>query len=394
MTSLSGLFFALALRPDFDPVASLAALLRFEKEQISEAQKKGDSLSLSNAIESIVKKANELTAGVEVAKVESRQCLALAQIYGRGQQFGLGVAATERFMTTADSFEVPGAKRMAIQFACAGNLPDKAIEHSITFPLVNFKISCQFIDYWTTEPVFVIQEFAGYEKSLDMARDFETKLDALSGREPAMYRTAISQLRVRSAQMLLVNNQKAQAIERLQTGIAKLPPDTPNGMKTMLTRLELEGKPIPKPDIELTLQTGLVVVEPKAKLDIAFVHWNPAALRMLVALQKFYKEELAAKVEFSALTGYFGFFGTENQKDRQMAPAVESEHLQKRLSSLGITFTVQIGPLSNFEKWGVDQLPYLIVSDPNQNVRKVYSPFTENDMASLRALLKEMVEKS
>lgn len=117
-------------------------------------------------------------------------------------------------------------------------------------------------------------------------------------------------------------------------------------------------------------------------------HWCGPCIRAFPDLVKLYQEESANGLEIVSLTGYYGYFGTE----QGIEPEVEYESMKGFVDKHKLTWPVLFdGTQTNMKNYGVTGIPQLVVIDRSGIVRKIEIGYTPESFAETADLVKKLL---
>lgn len=123
-------------------------------------------------------------------------------------------------------------------------------------------------------------------------------------------------------------------------------------------------------------------------------HWCHAchkAIPGLIAL----RDELADR-DFAvvAVTTYYGFFGSEGQRTRDLPRETEYARMPALLKEQGVTWPMVYTERDSFRAYGVTGIPLMVVIDQHGVVRALDTGFSEDKMDRLRAVIVGLLDQA
>lgn len=123
-------------------------------------------------------------------------------------------------------------------------------------------------------------------------------------------------------------------------------------------------------------------------------HWCHAchkAIPGLIAL----RDELAGR-DFTivAVTTYYGFFGSESQRTRDLPRETEFARMPAMLEQQGATWPMVYTERDTFRAYGVTGIPQMMVIDQNGVIRALDTGFSEDKMGRLRDVIVGLLDQA
>ena len=183
------------------------------------------------------------------------------------------------------------------------------------------------------------------------------------------------------ASYLVELGKPTEAIKLIDEGMKTLDPDIFRRAELLdaRNRYALIGKPIPHlPAINkigdyssLTDLKGKVVV-----LDFT-AHWCHACIKSLPSLRRLYDARKKDGLELLGVTTYYGHFGAENSKNRDMPRAEEFGRMPKWMEDQGINWPMVYVDRPTMKAFGIAGIPQVMLIDRKGILRMIDLGFSD-----------------
>lgn len=114
-------------------------------------------------------------------------------------------------------------------------------------------------------------------------------------------------------------------------------------------------------------------------------HWCHACHAALPALEKLYAEMHPRGLEIVSLTTYYGFFGADHAKTRDMPRDEEFSRMPAMLRDQGVAWPMVYTDRDTMKAFGVTGIPQIMVLDKQGRIRKIDLGFSEQKMARFKS---------
>jgi thiol-disulfide isomerase/thioredoxin len=123
-------------------------------------------------------------------------------------------------------------------------------------------------------------------------------------------------------------------------------------------------------------------------------HWCHACHAALPALQRLQQEFGPRGLEFVALTTYYGFFGADRARTKDMPKDEEFARMPAMLEKQAVTWPMVYTDRETMAAYGVTGIPQIMLLDRKGRVRKIDLGFSEAKMERFRQEIRELLEEA
>lgn len=137
--------------------------------------------------------------------------------------------------------------------------------------------------------------------------------------------------------------------------------------------------------------TGLEAYRGKVLMLEFTAHWCHACHAALPAIRQLHAEMKSRGFEVVALTTYYGFFGSENQRTKDMPRDVEFARMPAMLAQQQVTWPMVYTDRATMTDYGVTGIPQIMLLDKQGRIRKIDLGFSEAKMARFKAEIEALL---
>ena len=347
---------------------------------------------ITKAQQTVIAKARDLLKDTKVDAIAPQEGNDYSQLYAMAAMYREALIAVEKYITIASGDEKFSVQLSAAQFASELKDPAKIVEHlSAIEPLKSQQALSLAV---STSNVFaqIVAEVRTPNDGLALIDTIDTKIKAVpsltdSDRNYAKVVFAGGKIDI----LRRVDRNK----EALAIAEATLPLTTSKNswrIRTAITQLTLIGSSAPALQIDRRLGGFSSLGETKGRVVVLyfFAHWSDPSQAAISSIRKIYEGFAPSQVQIVGVTQLFGYFA----KERKLSGEIETSKLERYKSDQGIKWPIVIGPASNFEKYGVTGLPYVVILDRRGVVHTVKIGFSGDSMKDLKSLVGKLVQES
>ncbi|MBS1701810.1 MAG: TlpA family protein disulfide reductase [Armatimonadetes bacterium] len=102
-----------------------------------------------------------------------------------------------------------------------------------------------------------------------------------------------------------------------------------------------------------------------------FAHWCGPCIASFPEMEKMYADLQPKGLRVVGITKYYGYYGKENREKRDMPQDTEFDRMGDFIKAHKIPWPVMYGGADNFEAYGCDAIPFVVVIDKQGNIRNI-----------------------
>lgn len=383
-------FVAFAGAQTTDPTAALAEIQKFRTEKLSAAQ--AGQLSpaeIEKILADVQKKAQEAAAQFDPAKVDAKQCLALAEIYMMADDQKSACIAAERYTKSK-----PDAENMYRGFdimlsACASlGEADMIVKtlHQYTPGTDTLKVMQATMTAYVYADAVAIK--LGPDQAIALLDEQKNRIVGLTFAEEndkRMKSGALVGIADRKAELLATAGRQAEAIKVLDEAMVGLDARQKTMLTGAKTRLTLVGAASPSLPFERGYGSfdGLSAWKGKVVILDFFAHWCGPCIASFPEMKSLYAELKPKGLEMVGFTTYYGRYKQEQGLTKDAEFAKMGEFLKEH----DLPWPVVYGERSVFEAFGVTGIPHVVILDREGKVHKIKVGYDPKSQDEFRAML-------
>jgi thiol-disulfide isomerase/thioredoxin len=327
--------------------------------------------------------------GVDPATVERAKGLSWAQLYYFAEKYAESRTAARRFLSSYRTPEETFNAQQVILDSAQRQGDAQALLATLGEIKPPSPAAAAFIATMTGQELAgAVAEKLGAQAGLDLLAKVEALVPfdrMTTGTDKEVAEQARVRLATGRADLLNGAGKHAEALAALRAARQKLADGSPavRQLDTMLKQAALVGSVAPPLARERGYGdfAGLESLRGKVVLVDFTAHWWPFCKRGYPAMRKMYDELKSKGLEIVSVTGYYGFFGNERGLARDQEFAKLADHLKEN----NINWPLVVGPRSNAEAYGVNDIPHYVVLGRDGKVVSATVGYTTDLFHRLRA---------
>lgn len=406
----AGLLIAMAFRADTDPLEVLTKINATRAEKIKAARDAGQTVDIAALTREATEAAREAVKGVDPNFVEPAKGYSWAQLFQMAGQTKDACDAATRYLQSnpgpADKYR---AQSLMIQ--CCNTLGEGHMVKMLVGQMQPPDVMAAATFAQSTARMYAdtIMKTEGLNAALDALKTAESKLDydalatyykdaadkraaanpAAAKVDPAdqvdAVRAAIGQAR---AELYGEANKKADAVKALDATLALVKPTgtAARSLKAAKVKLTLVGAVAPEIAAERAHGTfeGLGKMRGKVVIVDFFAHWCGPCIASFPDVKKMYADLHDKGLEIVGFTTYYGYYKTENTKERDMPRDTEFEKMGQFIKDYELPWTVVLGERTNYDNYGVTAIPTTALIDREGKVHSLHVGYSKESFAAFR----------
>jgi peroxiredoxin len=246
--------------------------------------------------------------------------------------------------------------------------------------------------YYVAEQV---EKSEGAQAALDLINGAEGKINYSqfqSKEEKQRADSTISLFAGKRADLLTTIGKKDEALQALETAVARLTPDNKQAQSSLLakkTQIQITGSPAPALAVERGHGEfkGLNAYKGKVILIDFFAHWCGPCIRSFPAMKKMYADLHSKGLEIFGVTTYYGYYKQEKPLDHD----AEFAKMKDFIGEHGLPWAVLYGERTNFQAYGVSGIPHVVLIDKAGNVNYIKIGYSEEGLTHLREKIEALL---
>ena len=238
----------------------------------------------------------------------------------------------------------------------------------------------------------------GAEACLQLIARIEPALPADPGTDADARKTdgwARRQLVATKALYLAELGRRDEAVAVLDHALATLSDDVyrKNDLRGDRQRYLLLDRPAPAITVDRTHGTfpGLEAYRGRVLLLEFTAHWCHACHAAIPALCRLYADLESKGLAIVSLTTYYGFFGADRARTKDMPRDEEFARMPALLTKQGVTWPMVYTDRATMEAYGVTGIPQLMLIDKQGRIRMIDRGYSEAKAARWRAQLEALL---
>ncbi|MGC4043229.1 MAG: redoxin domain-containing protein [Armatimonas sp.] len=334
---------------------------------------------------------------VDPATVQLEKALSWAQLYYFAEKYDEARTAARRFLTSFPTPEDAFEAQQVILDSAQRQGDAKALVATLTELKPPYPAAATHIAQMTgLELAFTVAEKLGAQAGLDLLTKVEARVpfDKLTTETDKVIadQTRIS-LATGRADLLGGAGKHAEALAALKAARQKLGEGSPAAQQldSKLKQAALVGNMAPALTRERGYGdfTGLESLQGKVVVVDFTSHWWPFCKRGYPAMRKLYDELKSKGLEVVSVTGYYGFFKNERGITKDQEFAKLADHVKE----FNISWPLVVGPKSNYEAYGVMDVPHYVVLGRDGKVVSTTTGFSTDQFHRLRASVEKALAR-
>lgn len=109
------------------------------------------------------------------------------------------------------------------------------------------------------------------------------------------------------------------------------------------------------------------------------------------SVKRLYQDLKDKGLEVVSVTTFYGFFGPEGQKDKDMKPADEFARMPAMLAEQGVKWPMVYVERSAFGLYGVSRIPQFLLLDRQGRLQRLDAGASDGKFARMRAKIEELL---
>ena len=109
------------------------------------------------------------------------------------------------------------------------------------------------------------------------------------------------------------------------------------------------------------------------------------------SVKRLYEDLKGIGLEVVSVTTFYGFFGQEGQKDKDMKPADEFARMPAMLAEQGVKWPMVYVERPGLALYGVSGIPQFLLLDRQGNLQRLDAGASDGKFARMRAKIEELL---
>lgn len=409
--------------------AALKSLNELQQKMYADAQQGGQRANVVEINAAIQKRAQELTEGIDIAKVEASDTYAWAQVFSRAGKHQETCDLVKRYLTTQPNAQDKFSAQMLMLNSCnalgeadmlQSTLRDIRVPTAMQTSMLASNTVYLFIDTVVKkkgvgEAIVTLDEV---EKNLilEAPADYAKRMLALEktrnannpNYKPKPDDERLKELEVQGknagdstkflfvekrAELLSDAGRKAEALKALDDFMATLDATAParrqaNGARVQMS---LPGAPAPAITFERGYGEfkGLEALKGKVVILDFFAHWCGPCIASFPDMKQLYSDFKGKGLEIVGFTTYYGYYKTE----RGISKDAEFAKMADFIKEYDLPWPVVYGERTNFDAYGVTGIPHVAVVGRDGSVKKIKVGYSAASFKEFREYIEKLINE-
>jgi len=385
---------ARAVPPDFDP----AAVVREFREERATRTKGSPPAGIAAIDADIAARAAARLAGVTPADLPPAAGRDWAALYSLANRPEVARDLLRRYLGTPLSPEARHQGEMDLMLAAVRLNDGETIYERLSAMPVDPARAASLGSYFGGTFHHYVFNARGAAACLAIIDRIEPQVPSgpfVNDEERKSHGWARRQLAATKAFYLAETGRREEAVAVLDHALATLDGDIfrRDGLNGDRQRYLLLDRPAPAIAVDRAHGqfTGLEAYRGKVLMLEFTAHWCHACHAALPAIRQLYADMKSRGFEVVALTTYYGFFGSENQRTKDMPRDVEFARMPAMLAQQQVTWPMVYTDRATMTAYGVTGIPQIMLLDKQGRIRKIDLGFSEAKMARFKAEIEALL---
>lgn len=408
--------------------AAMKELNELQQKMYSEAQQAGQRINVNEVNAAIQKRALELIADVDPAKVEAADAYGWAQVFSRAGKHQETCDLIKKFLTTNPGAPEKYTAQMLMLNSCNAlgeadmlqtTLRDIRVPNAMMSGSLASNTVYVFIDTIVqkkgvgealatlddVEKNLVLEPEADYAKRMLAAEkqrnannpNYKPKPDdeRLKELETQGKNSSLSMKFLfveKRAELLMDSGRKSDAVKALDDFMATLDATSTVRRQAMGAKIQmtLPGSPAPALTFERSYGEfkGLDSLKGKVVIVDFFAHWCGPCIASFPDMKKLYADYKDKGLEVVGFTTYYKYY----KQERDLSPDVEFGKMGEFIKEHELPWPVVYGERTNFEAYGVTGIPHVTVIGKDGSVKKIKVGYSPDSFKEFREYIEKLLK--
>lgn len=409
--------------------AAMKELNELQQKMYTDAQQAGQRPNVVEVNAAIQKRALELIANVEIAKIEASEAYNWANVFSRAGKHQETCDLVKKYLTSNPGASEKYSAQMLMLNSCNTlgeadmlqstlrdiRVPNATMSASLASSTVYVYIDTVVQKKGVGEALATLDDV---EKNLvtepeaDFAKRMLTAEKARNANNPN-YKPKPDDVRLKEletqgknsslslkflfvekrAELLMDAGRKDEAIKALDTFIGTLDEGSPvrrqaNGARVQMS---LPGMAAPAITFERGYGEfkGLDALKGKVVILDFFAHWCGPCIASFPDMKKLYSEFKGKGLEIVGFTTYYKYY----KQERDLSPDAEFGKMAEFIKEYELPWPVVYGERTNFDAYGVTGIPHVAVIGRDGSVKKIKVGYSADSFKSFREYIEKLLNE-